>query len=401
VAITAGADIPGYTAGSPLDNMNVVAEAMAKRLHGLRRVNGGDGEQHIVASVTTSFPEDRTLTQDAESNWNKIQAVTGPEALVASGGHSTPFAVKYDIFGMGTTSRPVRDALPRFQADRGGIRFITPPTLASYGSAVGVWTNVVDTNPGTDVKASLTVASATENTVATDAVTLQLQFGNLMTRAYPELIARHNELGLIQHAREAEQNLLTKIGDASTAVTTTSLIGFGRDFLVQLGRAASAYRSRHRLEADAPLRAIIPAWVKDAMAADLALSMPGDSLLNAYGEIDGYVASRNVNLTVSLDATVSSAQSSGALNEFADTFVWYMFSEGSFLFLDGGTLDLGIIRDSSLVGTNDYKMFVETFEGIAFIGIEALKITSTISINGVAAALRDTTGGATAAAIEY
>ena len=401
VAITAGADIPGYTAGSPLDNMNVVAEAMAKRLHGLRRVNGGDGEQHIVASVTTSFPEERTLSTDAESNWAKIQAVTGPEALVASGGHSTPFAVKYDIFGMGTTSRPVRDALPRFQADRGGIRFITPPTLADYGSAVGIWTNAVDTNPGTDVKASLTVTSATENTVATDAVTLQLQFGNLMTRAYPELIARHNELGLIQHAREAEQNLLTKIGDASTAVTTTSLIGFGRDFLVQIGRAASAYRSRHRLEADAPLRAIIPAWVKDAMAADLALSMPGDSLLNAYGEIDGYVAARNVNLTASLDATVSGAQNTGTLNEFADSFVWYMFSEGSFLFLDGGTLDLGIIRDSSLVGTNDYKMFVETFEGIAFIGIEALKITSTISIHGVAAALRDTTGGATAAAIEY
>ena len=402
VAITAGADIPGYTAGSPLDNMNVVAEAMAKRLHGLRRVNGGDGEQHIVASVTTSFPEDRTLTQDAESNWAKINAVTSPEALVASGGHAAPFETKYDIFGLGTTARPVRDALPRFQADRGGIRFVTPPVLSSYGNAVGVWTNAVDTNPGTDVKASLTVSAAAEQTVATDAVTLQLQFGNLMTRAYPELIARHNELGLIQHAREAEQNLLTKIGNASTAVTTTSLIGFGRDFLVQLGRAAAAYRSRHRLEADAPLRAIIPAWVKDAMAADLALAMPGDGTLNAYAEIDGYVASRGVALTASLDQNVSGAQSaSAALNEFADSFTWYLFAEGSFLFLDGGTLDLGIIRDSTLVGTNDYKMFVETFEGIAFIGVEALVITSTISINGVAAALRDTTGGASAAAIEY
>jgi hypothetical protein len=402
VAITAGADIPGYTAGSPLDNMNVVAEAMAKRLHGLRRVNGGDGEQHIVASVTTSFPEDRTLTQDAESNWAKINAVTSPEALVASGGHAAPFETKYDIFGLGTTARPVRDALPRFQADRGGIRFVTPPVLSSYGNAVGVWTNAVDTNPGTDVKASLTVSAAAEQTVATDAVTLQLQFGNLMTRAYPELIARHNELGLIQHAREAEQNLLTKIGAASTAVTTTSLIGFGRDFLVQLGRASAAYRSRHRLEADAPLRAIIPAWVKDAMAADLALAMPGDSTLNAYAEIDGYVASRGVTLSASLDQNVFGAQSgSAALNEFADSFTWYLFAEGSFLFLDGGTLDLGIIRDSTLVGTNDYKMFVETFEGIAFIGVEALAITSTISINGVAAALRDTTGGATAAAIEY
>jgi hypothetical protein len=228
-----------------------------------------------------------------------------------------------------------------------------------------------------------------------------MQFGNLATRAYPELIARHNELGLIQHAREAEQNLLTKIGDASTAVTTTSLIGFGRDFLVQIGRAAAAYRSRHRMEADAPLRAIIPGWVKDAMAADLALAMPGDNTLNVYAEIDGYVASRGVNLSVSLDQNVFGAQSVGALNEFADSFSWYLFAEGSFLFLDGGTLDLGIIRDSSLVGTNDYKMFVETFEGIAFVGVESLVITSTISINGVAAALRDTTGGATAAAIEY
>lgn len=401
VAITAGADIPGYTAGSEVSDMNEVAGLMAKRLHGFRNVNGGNGEQHIVASFSTSFPEERTLTNDAESNWAKIQAVTSPEALVASGGHVAPFEVKYDIFGIGSTARPVRDCLPRFQANRGGIRFVTPPVLSSYANAVGVWTNATDTNPGTETKLSLTVAAAAETTVATDAVTLQMQFGNLATRAYPELIARHNELGLIQHAREAEQYIMTKIGAASTAVTSTSLIGFGRDFLVQIGRAAAAYRSRHRLETDAPLRAIIPGWVKDAMAADLAIAAPGDNTLNVYAEIDGYVASRGVNLCVSLDGNVFGAQSSGALNEFSDTFVWYLFAEGSFLFLDGGTLDLGIVRDSTLVGTNDYKMFVETFEGVAFVGVESLKVTSTISINGVAAALRDTTGGATAAAIEY
>jgi chemotaxis protein histidine kinase CheA len=402
VAITAGADIPGYTAGSELSDMNAVAEAMAKRLHGLRRVNGGDGEQHIVASLTTSFDESRTLTQDAESNWNKIQAVASPEAIVASGGHSAPFAVKYDIFGVGTTVRPVRDCLPRFQADRGGIRFITPPVLSDYGNAVGVWTNVVDTDPGTDTKTSLTVTSATENTVATDAVTLQLQFGNLMTRAYPELIARHNELGLIQHAREAETQILTRLTALSTAVTSTSIIGLARDFLVQIGRAASAYRSRHRLPADFPLRAIIPAWIKDAMVADLALSAPGDSLLNATSEIDGLLASRGINVCYTIDGSaLTGSQGSGAMNEFTDTFVWYLFAEGTFLFLDGGTLDLGIIRDSTLVGTNDYKMFVETFEGVAKVGVESLKVTSTISVNGAAAALRDTLGGVTAAVIEY
>ena len=407
VAITAGADIPGYTAGSSISSMAEVAEAMAKRLHGLRRVNGGDGEQHIVASISTQFPEERTLTQDAQANWDKVQAVVGPEALVAAGGHQAPFEVKYDIFGIGSAVRPVRDSLPRFQADRGGIRYITPPVLSSYASAVGVWTAANDSaeTPSPAAKLSLTVTAASETTVSTDAVTLQLQFGNLLSRAYPELIARHNELGLIQHAREAEGNLMAKIGAASTAVTSTSVIGMGRDFLVQLGRAAAAYRSRHRLDADAPLRAIIPAWVKDAMAADLTIAMPGDSTLNAYGEIDAYIASRGIIVTYALDtaggASYFAAQSGGAMNEFPDTFVWYLFSEGSFLFLDGGTLDLGVIRDSTLVGTNDYKMFVETFENVALVGVESLQVTSTINVNGVAAALRDTLGGLTAATIEY
>lgn len=402
VTITAGADIPGYTAGGQMNDSHDIAEAMVSRLHGLRRVKGGDGEQHIVASITTQYPEARVLTQDTESNIAKIRAIASPEALVASGGHSAPFEVKYDIFGFGTNDRPIRDSLPRFAADRGGIRYILPPVLSDYGNAVGVWTNAVDTDPGTDVKSSLTVSSATETTVATDAVTLQLQFGNLMTRAYPELVARHNELALIQHAREAEQYIVSKLSTASTAVTSTSLIGFARDFLVQVGRASAAYRSRHRLDPAMQLKVIAPSWIKDAMRADLVLSMPGDNSMNtADSEIDGYLAARGVSITFSPDMTVFGTQSSGAMTEFPDSFDWYLYAEGTFLFLDGGTLDLGIIRDSTLVGTNDYKMFVETFEGIAKVGIESIKVTSTISVNGVASALRDTTGGATAAAIEY
>ena len=402
VAITAGADIPGYTAGSTIDNMSDVAVAMEKRLHSLRRVNGGDGEQHIVASISTQYPEARTLGTDPEENRAKIEAVAGAEALVASGGFATPLQVRYDVFGLGSAARPVRDSLPSFQADRGGIRYVTPPVLSSYANAVGVWTNAVDTDPQSATKASLTVTAAQEQTAVTDAVTLQMQFGNLFSRAYPELLARHNELGLIQHAREAEQNILSRIGSASTAVTTTSLIGFGRDFLVQIKRAAAAYRSRHRIAPETQLRAIIPAWVIDAMSADLTLAMPGDNTISVgASEINGYLASSNVSLVASLDQNVFGAQSTGALNEFADSFTWYLFAEGSFIFLDGGTLDLGIIRDSGLVGTNDYKMFVETFEGVAFVGTESLAITSTISVNGVAAALRDTTGGATAAAVEY
>ncbi len=406
VAITAGADIPGYSAGSSVKDMAEVSQLFEKRLHSLRRVNGGDGEQHIVASFSTQYPEDRFLGTDPLENAAKIEGVVGRDALVASGGHAAPVEVKYDIFAQGsTTARPVRDALPKFQADRGGVRFVTPPSFAAgtYANAVGVWTAANDSaeTPSPASKTSLTVSAAAEQTAVTDAVTLQLQFGNLMTRAYPELIARHNELALVQHAREAEQDLLSKISAGSTAVTSGTLLGFGRDFLVTVRKAAAAYRSRHRLDVNTRLKAFIPSWVADAMAADLAVAMPGDGTLNvSRGEIEGYLASLNVDMVATPDATVFGSQGATGLLEFPDSFVWYLFAEGTFLFLDGGTLDLGIIRDSSLVGTNDYKMFVETFEGIAKVGIESLAITQTVNVNGVAAALRDTTGGATAAAIE-
>lgn len=409
VAITAGADIPGISAGSTITDMSEVAEAFAARLHTLSRANGGDGEQHTVAVFSTEYPEDRYLRGTAEENWDKISKATEEHsALVASGGYGTPVPVRYDIYGFGTDARPVKDSLPKFQANRGGIRYVEPPVLSDYADAVGVWTEANDVtaadNDGTDdtIKNYLVVTGAAEATAKLDAVTLQLQIGNLLDRAYPELVARHNQLALIQHAREAELNILSKIEAASTAVTTESLIGFARDFLVNIKRAAAAYRSRHRIAPDTRLQAIIPMWVFDAMASDLTLNMPGDdNLAVSKADIQGMLASSNVTLTASYDLNVFGAQTTGALAEFPDTFKWYLFSEGSFLFLDGGTLDLGIVRDSGLVGTNDYRMFVETFEGVAFVGIESLAITSTIAVNGSAAALRDTTGEATAAAAEF
>ncbi len=38
---------------------------------------------------------------------------------------------------------------------------------------------------------------------------------------------------------------------------------------------------------------------------------------------------------------------------------WLLYPEGTFQFLDGGRLDLGVCRDSTLDATNDYESFVE------------------------------------------
>jgi hypothetical protein len=56
------------------------------------------------------------------------------------------------------------------------------------------------------------------------------------------------------------------------------------------------------------------------------------------------------------------------------------------LFLDGGTLDLGLVRDSTLNSTNDYKIFLETFEGVAKVGVESLRVTTPVILAGASAA---------------
>ena len=58
------------------------------------------------------------------------------------------------------------------------------------------------------------------------------------------------------------------------------------------------------------------------------------------------------------------------------------YVEGTFQFLDGGRLDLGVVRDSMLDATNDYEMFVETFEGVAIRGIDVYQVQSMILPTG-------------------
>ena len=404
VTITAGADIPGLTAGTELAGMKDVASAFVKRLDTVRRVSGGDGEQHVVASFQTNLPEDRILGADRSHNVDLINNALAPSALTAAG-VCAPIDAYYEVPGLGVVDRPVRDALVGFGADRGGIRFVPAPALGSFisesddeATAVGVWSGEDGTRAGElggpGVKPCLIVDCGVEDAVYVDAITACLVFDNMNARAHPEMIAQNNELALVAHARLAELTLLRAIADAGTARTaipTLDHVGFARQFLFDVEVVSARYRQTHRLSDSTALRAIIPTWVKAAIRADLVLQGPGDYTFDkADNEIDAFFAKRNITVGWSLE-TLNAFGTSGA-GVFPTSVQWDLFAEGTFLFVDGGNLDLGIIRDSSLVETNAYKQFVETFEAVAKIGAESIHVTSNVEITGAAAALVSVTG---------
>jgi hypothetical protein len=400
VSVTAGADIPGKSAGSDFSDLHDVSEAFVKRLHALRRVTGGDGEQHIVASIHADYPEERTLyAGSAGDNWEKIRKITSREALVAAI-TCYPLETQFNLFGVGSADRPVRDSLAVFNADRGGLRYYSAPTLAAIPQdgtgPVGVWKqdqSVVSVAGASlsGVKPCYTVVCSDEKTALLEAVSLCLTFDNLAARANPENVARHNELALIFHARATELATLGKIKAGGTAVTAKNYnVGAAREFFAQVDGIASAYRYKYRLGARDPLRAIAPLWFRDMIRADLAMQMPGDGLDSlgvSQAAIDGWFRERNINVTWSLDSVAAApVTTTGAFNA---TVEWDLFAEGTWLYLDGGTLDIGVIRDSTLVGSNDYKTFTEEFTAVALIGDESLHVTSTVAAAGAAAALED------------
>lgn len=379
VIARAGAEIEGYSPGEPFRARGDIAQAFVDRIHATAGMS--DGIKSIVASMRTTVPSERMLDpNNANLNQEKIDAITSETALVASGGFCAPLPINYDIFGVGSTARPVRDSLPTFGATRGGIRYIQPPVLGSYTGALSLWTALNDVNPTTPVrKPVLKVNCANELTASTDAITLSLEFGNLMTRAFPELVQRHNQLALIEHARFAEKTLLAKISALSSKVTVAADLGTARDLLSAIARASAQYRNRHRIPRGVRLRLLMPDWTLDAIREDIASNLAIENIAVDDGTVTAWFAARGFSISWYMDDNFAAQTPGGALNQWPSVIKFWLFAEGTLLFLDGGTLDLGVIRDAELVSTNDYVTFVETFEGVAKVGLEVLEVAASTS----------------------
>jgi len=385
--LVASAGIRGIEPGSVLSRSDL-AQALLETHRVTSARAAGVEERIIVASARGSYPDDRRLTDDPVLNMERIEAVVGEQALTASGGICAPLTPLYDLPILSVADRPVKAALAGFQASRGGISVPTPLSLASVADGVGVVTADDDALGGTFATKDCVVIDCDPYTdYEIEAIYACIQHGNFGARTWPERVANLADLLAAQHAKVAEIELLDGLGAGSTAVTEAAVYGATSSLLQAVLVASAAMRSRHRMRPETRLRAIFPAWTIDLMVADM-VHTPYDRFERTRDGVTALLSTiGGVNASWYLDSETGAgqifgAQNAGALLEFPDTVVWYLFPEGTWLFLDGGELDLGLVRDSTLNSTNDFQIFSETFEGLAMVGIESLKITSTVCPSG-------------------
>jgi len=409
--LVAAAGLQEVRGGTVMDRKSL---AQAYKITATRRgkpskSSSGVEERILVAAAHFPFPEDRVLVAgDYEENAAKIAAkipnyIPGlngrlrGEALVASGGLCAPLEPIYTMPNFASTARPVRDALPSFQADRGGVNVPAVTYIADIDTAITVIEEADDALGGTFATKSCQDMDCPAYTeVPVTIISHCREYGNLNAMAWPEKIAHENDLTMAAHARTSDQYLLDRIKALSINVTQAAvgsqMNAFG-SLVHAITKGVAGIRFRLRADTGTRFRALFPAWIGDMLAADNAL-MESDRY-QAQAQLTAALERYGVSVSYFLDDVTGgtsqgfSAESAGALDDFPDDVQYALYIEGSFIHIDSGSLELGLVRDSTLNSTNDFQLFGESFENVARLGPTqgALWITQDVCPNGVFPAL--------------
>lgn len=390
----------GISAGTKVSVADL-AKAISNKSSGMGGVAGFSDRIPLAQSVAEFG--DRALTGDLEADFEILKGTKNEwNALVASGGNCAPLQISYDFVRTAMPQSPVENCLPVVAAPRGGIRYIPQTNFRDAAAGVRITTEAEDqagyttqTPPGpTAPKPCVRVVCPPIQECRVDAISQCVTFGNLNFRAFPEQVESFLQDLSVIYAETKEIYYLDAIEAASTNVTAGLGFGYGmvRDMLNDITNAATAYRRRNNMDDGAPLDLYVPSWVAAMAKVDmvndhsLGLSFVGTDI---RGALSAAFATIGVNVCFYYHGATGAGQDFNAaqvdgtpLNPWPTTVVSYLHEPGSFVRLDGGTLDLGIVRDSALNGTNDLQIFAEQWIQVCDLGKEALRITHTLCPSG-------------------
>jgi len=339
------------------------------------------GPEHRIAHADFEFPEERTLGSDIDANIEKIKNVVvdsmpgvgGRYALTASGGLCAPLEPIYTMPNFAVDVEPVWASLPVFRAARGGVNVPVPTSIGDITSAISSITEANDALGGTfATKSCQDLDCPSYNETAVQILAHCREYGNLNARAWPEKIAHENALTMAALARTTETFMLDRIKALSINVTQAEILGTYTDLVHAFTKAAAGIRYRLRMSSASVFNIVIPDWIGDMLAADVAMTQ--FDRFQTQAAMVSHLESLGFRVTLYKDDVTGGtsqgfgAESAGALDDYPDDVQYAIYPEGQFIGIDMGVLELGIVRDSTLNATNDFQVFGERFRNLAMLG---------------------------------
>jgi hypothetical protein len=397
LAITASVGLPGqFEAGAKLDDLAALGRVVEHRARqmgdaaGRRRGARLDPGPHVqfreayggvqVASIANLWDDkfDDTSSQEAVVAYmEKIQAKRPAsmfEALVAGGGWCAPSQNRYDFFNIACEGGTID--LPTFGVERGGINFPVSPSLAdtfdpalpwysafSNTTVPWLWTETDDilTVTGSTNKPCIRVPCSTMTDVRLECYGICLTAGNLADNAWPESTRNFLRLLMSAHYHAANGRYISQIVTlAGTVITGCSADGAGvaAPLLNTAELAAWDYRMRFGMCDTDVLEVILPSWAKGVVRADLA-KRTGVSEFMAVtdAQIAAWFDTRNIRVQFVQDWQVRAAGQPGAstaITTYPSFVNFLIYAAGTVVRGNGMSLDLGVVRDSTLNAENDF-----------------------------------------------
>lgn len=389
--ITASADVPGFSTGSVMKDLDDVVKGATERFQAMPRGKVGNVQNRYGVAQITKQRSDGLSIDNFRSVQELIQAASNEsrlpgESLLAAGGWCAPSETVYSLCTIEST-----DGLwdiPEVNVGRGGLNFTKGPDFSTFFAyAATAFQTEAQAEAGT-VKTCIEVECPPFTDVRLDAAYACISAGILTNAAYPELIRRYVEGTLIaqQHAVTARMiaaaNTITGAAIAVPDVWPNAL-----SVLHALELVAEGERGRFRMARSATLEVVLPFWVRPALRADLA-NRTGVELTNVTDAmLDAHFASRGIRVQWIYNYQMLDVTTAGIAVDYPGTLETIMYPAGTFVKLTDDVIRLDAVYDSTGLSTNTYTaLFAE--EGVALANVchTPRRLSLTLSVSGLTAA---------------
>jgi hypothetical protein len=424
LAMTASVGMPGqFETGDRIPSMRALGDLMEKRAKSMADQGGRyaarrDGDPYggvQIASIANKWEDkltDFTTGSDVVQAYiEKLAAQRNAgkyEAMVAAGGWCAPPQNRYDFFNIACEGGMID--LPTFGVERGGVNFPVSPSLAdtfspalpwytafSNATVPWLWTNTDDvaTVTGAPNKPCIRVPCSTMTPILLECYGICLTAGNLADNAWPESTRNFLRLLMSAHFHASNARYIAAIATAAGAPVTGASCATGSGAVAPLLGTAEMgawdYRTKFGMCDDDVLEWVLPSWAKGVVRSDLAKRMGvSDFMCVTDAQIAAWYDCRNIRVQFVNDWQVRAAGQPGALvpiTSYPATVNGFLYAAGTVARGNGMTLDLGVVRDSTLNAENDFTAaWMEECHLIARFGHEVRNYSINICPDGTVGA---------------
>jgi hypothetical protein len=424
LAITASVGLPGqFEPGAKIDGLRQLGDLAERRARGMANAGGRYSARHPgdpyggvqIASVRNDWGadvfSDSTPLDTMQAYMERVQGnrlASKMETLVAAGGWCAPLMPRYDFFNIACEDGMID--LPTFGVERGGVSFPDSPSLAdtfspalpwytafSSSTVPWLWTNTDDilAVTGSPTKPCIRVPCSSMVDVVLECYGICLTAGNLADNAWPESTRNFLRLLMAAHFHAANARYIARIATLATQITGCSVAGTGATAPILHTAELSSwdYRAKFGMCDSDVIEWVLPTWAKGLIRADLA-KRTGVDPRAGFNITDADIASwfdvRNIRVQFVQDYQVRASGQPGALTpitNYPTTIKGLMYAAGTVARGNGMTLDLGVVRDSTLNETNDFTAaWMEECHLIAQFGHEIREYTMAVCPDGTTGA---------------